>query len=148
MERFRQINIKDRGKKLFKTVFSAAKKFDQDVSWDLWESGKMRRLPLPGGIDLEAEKNKIVHLEECWVSSTRVMLRESFRLDAVAAGYSVVPTITRIMQLECQWCEGCGPNLLQEHHLQNVRKDLLAFGNIQREKAKQEWIRKQKGEIW
>lgn len=143
MERFRQLNIKDKGKRLFKAVVSAAKEFDQGVSWDLWESGKMTRMPLPEGIDLEAEKERIVHEENCWVGNTRVMIRESFDvgLPPVPTGYSITTSFVRTMQLECQMCEGRGPNLLKEPHLQGIRNSLLTFANEQRERARQEWMK-------
>ena len=148
MERLRQVNIKDKGIKLFDAVVSVAKKFGQDLHWDLVESQEWKRFPLPEEIDLEAEKVNIVHREECWVGVTRIMLRESFTTEVIAGGgYTVSSALRRVMQLECQLCEGRGPNLLQEPHLQGIRKDLLVFGNAQREKAKQEWMKKQGGNI-
>lgn len=149
MERLRQVSIKNMGKNLLNAVISAAKKFDQDISWDLFESQKSVRFPLPEGIDLEAEKDRITHTEECWVGNTRVMIRESFRLEPVMGGVGTFsPALARSMQLECQMCEGRGPNLLQESHLQVIRKGLLTFGNIQREKARQERMKRQKGELY
>ncbi|MDO8599870.1 MAG: hypothetical protein Q7R44_00450 [bacterium] len=144
MERFRQINLKDKGIKLLNAVVSVAKKFDQEVSWDLFESQKTIKIPLPKEIDLEAEKALITHIEECWVGNTRVMIRESLRLEPVMGGFGTFsPALARSMQLECQFCEGCSPNLLQQPHLKEVRKDLLTLGNAQREKAKQKWMKKQ-----
>lgn len=137
-----RLSSKINTKEIVNCLMSSFRRSLLEIEFDLFELSKPIRFPISPNMDLETEKTRINHLPECWIGNSRVMLRDSSRLDMVAVGYTVNHFRRRVIQLECQFCEGCSPDLLQNLNMDNpMRNSLINLANFRKVQIRQDFLK-------